>query len=353
MPRAAALIACLLLAQASWAGQLLLNNGDTIQGELKGIVGEEVVWQSDLLGEIKVNKKTILGIEAAEKLKIRGKDVPCVVESLADQHVMFACEDGDLQRFPFLALKQVVPFQGHATTNYSYSGNVRASGWKQVGNTNAEYWEVLGDINLRHGDWRHIFTLLYGAQSTESVNAQTGATVETHLHRAKGVYQLDWFFVPQWYWANSLSAATDDYINVQEEYIAASGLGYQVWESTAKSLALEGGFEYRRFYKNVNPDLDEPEVSPRVRLATQFRYQWTSGIRFNLDSVYSHSLRDQEAGMRERWEFRSDTGLNFPIGFGVSANVSATWHYINHARDLNPNAAHTDTIYRFGVNYSW
>lgn len=353
MLRVYTLIACLLLAQAGWAGQLTLANGDAIQGKLKGILGDEIVWQSDQLGEIKVPKKAVREIQADDKLKIRGKEVACWIESTTQEHVMFACEDGDLTRVPLLSLKQVVPFTGHAAANYSYWGKVRASGWRQTGTTESSYGEILVNAELRHSDWRHIMRIATSAQSNTVRNAATGATVTARTNRAIGEYGLNWFFVPQWYWANRITAESDDNLNIQEQYTAASGLGYQVWESSKVALAFELGLEHSRVYRRINPLPNEPEVALSARPATRFRYDLMSGVRFYHTSEYRHPLTDPGTGQADRKEFRSDTGLDFPIGFGVSANLSIAWNYASYARDANPYRSSTDTIYRFGVNYSW
>ncbi len=352
MLRVLAVIAGLMCVQFSWAGQLILDNGDTLQGSLKGFMGDDVIWLSDKLGEVKVPKRAVLGMQAAEQMKIPGKDLPCVVQAMINEQVILECEDGDVTRAPLLTLKQVVPYTGHAAATYAFRGMVRASGWRQTGNVESSYGEILSDLELRHGDWRHILRLSTSAQSTVTGVAD-GVPVTTRTRRGMAAYDLNWFFQPQWYLANRIAAESDDNLNIQEKYTVVSGLGYQVWESERSSLAFELGLQHSRVYRLLNPLESEPEVALSARPLTRFRYNLPASVRFYHTSHYTQPLSDGVEGQPDRREFRSDTGVDFPIGFGVSANVSVEWNIVNFTLDSNPDRSRTDTIYRFGVNYSW
>lgn len=342
-----------LCALVSHAGVLTLTNGDRIEGEFHGIRGDSVIWNSPHLGELRLAKSAVKDIQSQEQFKLRGESSPCEWRALVNLKVLFICENGASKNIPLLTLQNVVPYVGHVQANHSYSGSLRIKSWKQTGNTESAYWEVASDVRLRHSDWRHILSLNYNSQTTETHATAKAASVVTRNQRALGAYTLDWFFLPQWYWSNRLSGEKDENRNIQEQYKLSSGLGHQFWETSASALSFEGGLQHNRTYLMNNPPADEPEGYTSLRLAADYRYQFSGGLRFYHNNELSRSLDQPDPGERQRWELRTDTGLNFPVGFGVSANCSAALRYTNHARDLNPNASRIDAVYSVGVNYSW
>jgi hypothetical protein len=335
-----------------WAGMLVLDNGDQLTGELKAIEGPDLVWKSDTLGEIRVSKARVTDLKTSVPLKIRGQDQSCHLYEMLGRKLRFRC-GGKRKRYSLMGLTHVVPYDDHASLNYAYGGKLRVTGWKQAGNTDTEYLEVLSEVRLRHGDLRHDLQLTHNSQSSITTDATNGTSFKTYNRRSLASYSLSWFFVPRWFWANTGSAERDDNRNIGEEYRLASGIGHSLWESGESVLDLEMGLQYNRTYLAVNPPEQQPDSYPALRLATNFRYRLKSAAQLYNKNQYNHSLEGPDPGESERWEFRTDTGINLPIGFGISANISMEWVYINHARDQNPNASREDTTYRMGVNYSW
>lgn len=347
------LLLCLGGAPAVFAGQVVLDNGDAISGEIRGIEASAILWHSDTLGEIKLPKLRVARLISSTPLKIRGQRDPCIWLDMKGSYVRFQCGSGRKKLYSLLGLKYVIPFANHRETNYAYGGNLRLSGWKQSGNTRVQHQEIQTEVRLRHGDLRHEVILNHNSQSTTSHDYANNLVYKTHLRRSIGSYSLNWFFLPRWYWTNKISAEQDDHRNIQEEYRASSGLGHLFWENPKSSMDVEGGLQYNRTYIDQSPPADQPDTYPAVRLATNFRYQLRSGLNLYHKSHFNHSLQSPEPGESDRWELRTDTGLNFPLGFGISANFSVEWAYVNHARDQNINASLEDTIYRLGANYAW
>lgn len=336
----------------SWADQIILSNGDQLEGQFKGVTGEHVIWQSKNFGEMKIPKARVKNIHSQASFKLRGQSTPCAWQSLDNQIATFVCIKGELRRFPILSLEQVVLFEGHKDANHHYSGSLKVSGLKRRGNTESEYWEARSDVQMRHGDWRHSVVISLSGQTILIRDGIT--TFEDRDRRDHAKYSLDWFFSPRYYLSNLVSLEHDSNRNIQEEYKTSSGLGYQFWEKSETALSMVIGLEHTRTYLTLNPPADEPESYSSVRLGTDFRYKFKKGPNLYHTNSYSHAFDNSvTSGTEERWEFRSNTGLDMPIGFGISANFNFEWNYKNHAKDLDPNAFRKDTVYRVGINYSW
>lgn len=336
------------------AGEVLLRNGDAFRGHLIKITEEHIVWYSDSLGEIELKKAWVIDLSTMGDFKLRGSSVPCKWDRVRSQTVTFACVDGKVRRVSLLTLQHVVPFDGHKNANFGYGGDVRLSGWRQEGNASTEYWEAKASVRLRHADLRHNLSVRYDSQSTET--QVTGQSVTTSQNRGKGIYALDWFFLPKWYWSNQLSIETDSRRNLDEEYALASGAGYQFWESKNSALSNEFGLQVskRRFDDTAeNPPDPATQRDTALRFSTDYRYKLPLSITLYHKHEVLRALGSGVSGEAIRWEFDSETGVNLPIGFGVSASFGLDWDYVNQARNENPDASRSDAIYRIGVNYDW
>lgn len=350
--RLLAFVVAFLLSGAAHADQVVLQNGDTVEGSFKGIIGDHVHWKSPLFGEVQLPKRQVKNIHSSQSFKLRGQATPCAWQSLAEYVATFVCHKGEVRRFSLFSLQQVVPFERHSEANHSYSGNLRVSGLKKEGNVESDYWEVYTGIELRHGDWRHTVKLSTAGQA---LLIREGTTVTEDDHRRnRGEYKLDWFFVPKYYWSNMWSVEEDSNRNIQEEYKYSSGLGVQFWERPLTALSVVVGLEHNRTYIMVNPPADEPETYTSARLGTDFSYKFERGTKLYHNNTYRYALNGpKQADEERRWEFQSRSGIDIPIGFGVSADFHIEWNYKNHAKDLDPNAFRADTVYRVGVNYGW
>lgn len=338
---------------SAYAGVLTLTNGDRIAGDLYGIQGDSIVWRSPHLGELQLAKNAVKEIQSDQPLKLRGETEPCEWRALVNLNVLFICDNGESKNIPLLSLKNVVPFAGHAQANHSYSGSLRIKSWKQTGNTESEYWEASTEVRLRHSDWRHIVNLNYNSQTTETRPTAEVKPVVVRNQRALGAYTLDWFFLPRWYWSNRFTGEKDESRNIQEQYKLSSGLGHQFWETDVTALSFEGGLQHNRTYLMNNPPADEPEAYTSLRFAADYRFKFKRGLSVYHRNEFSRSFDEPGPQERQRWELHTDTGLNFPIGLGISANCSIAWNYVNHALDLNSRASKTDAVYSVGVNYGW
>lgn len=348
MLRLTLLLLGLLWAVAVPAGQVTLSNGDKLQGTLKGIEGDVIVWQSASLGEVRLPKAAIQTLESSEPMKIQGKEVPCFLARAERQRATFTCVDGDRKTFSLLSIKDIVGFRGDGLSHHVFAGKIRASGLKHSGTLDSEFWEILATMESRRNDIRNKLIFSSSSRANESTPG-----VFTRSRRLQATYGLDWFFAPQWFWANKLTYGEDDAFNIREEYALNSGLGYQFWETDATALSFELGLQQVVQYLQIAASGDNPLEYTSIRLVSDYRHRYRTGLNFYHNNEYTQSLENPNIGDEDRWTFVTNSGLSFPIGFGVSADIGLEWKYVNHARDLDPNASMSEATYRFGVNYTW
>lgn len=339
-----------LLTTSVMAGQVELNNGDKIGGQLKSVHGEEVVWAADKVGDITIKKSDIRDLKLPEPVKLRGLDEPCELSDFAEGMVSFNCAN-ETKEYSLLSLHDVVPYSSYEDSLHSYGGKLTVVGTEKSGNVESSDWLAAALINWRVNDFRHDFELRYTGEYLK-VESEPGApaTRSSVSEYYKGFYGINWFFMPRWYLLGDLTAEKDDAKQIAERYVAGLGSGFQWWESDITALKLEASFlKTKEYYDLSAADLalgtDDRKEFTSGRLAVDFRYLFPKDITFFHRGEVSQNLDDSDD-----WRAYADTGINAPLGFGVSASLLVTYDYSNAPQE---GVEKSDTTYRFGVSYSW
>lgn len=326
----------LLMAANTWAGQLTLVNGDTIKGEISSINETQVIWQSDMLGELRITKTNVKNMKSSMALKLRGEREPCYWADLEDDLAQFACDDGSLTDIPFLAIEEIVRFEGYRDTLHQYAGKLTIVGSQATGNKQQQDWVIDTDVTMRHADFRHEVGLKYEQESV---------SLGPLLHEAEAQYSLDWFFKPQWFWFADLSALMDETKNIEQKATLGSGVGYQFWERQRSALSIELGAQYADEKFDASIVEQDTRQTGSWRISTNYRYQFPLSIALYHKNKFLQSLDNGQ-----QWEIDSETGLRMPIGKSVSADIKYEYDYDN----LPPEGTvKEDSMLRFGLGYAW
>ncbi len=328
------------------AGEIVLNNGDKLSGQFIRLEGNTIIWKSPVLGELKIKKHKIQALYSPKALKVRGKKVPCQWSSIRQEKVEFSCEDGDVHRVAIMTLDKVIPFRRFKRETLGVNGKVSVVGTQSQGNVTARDWLAHTNISMRFHDFRHVWNLQVKSRQTQSESVNGVASRNPINEQYRGSYALDWFVTDQWYLFNEIEARKDEVKNIQERYSFSSGFGYQFWESKKTALSTEAGARYtHEYFDELNNLSEDQREFASWRMATDFRYKIGRGTSVFHKNEFSQSLDEQD-----EWEFDSLTGVVVPLGFGVSADLSAEYDF-----DSTPpnNTEKDDTTFRVGLGYSW
>lgn len=332
----------LLISSTSFAGEIILNNGDWIKGDLKRLQDDIIYWQSENFGELTIDKNKVLQLRTDTYMKVNGHDLPCRVRGMDEGRLMYDCADGDKVKMSLLSVDSLQPYAEYAAGAYDYEGKVAVSGTHSRGNKVEEDWDVASEVKFRRGEYRHVMTLDYESESSDDDPVDEEYDVK---------YRLDWFFDESWFWYNEAGIGADDSKNIDESYLLGTGLGHQVWESHRGGLALELGVEYIK--ELFNPD-EEQELDPTfdskldqtlLRFATDFSYQFPLSLKF----IHNHELL-YSVDNSDDWRFASDTGFNVPLGKGLFSEFMLEYDYDNDPQAEN---RREDTKFKVGVGYEW
>ncbi|HQY70591.1 MAG TPA: hypothetical protein PLW13_09195, partial [Pseudomonadales bacterium] len=125
-----------LFSAAAGAGELYLRNGARIPGELRSVDGRNIVWRAELIGDIKVETKSIASVDSttAARLQVGASDAleNCHLSGDAN-NVALRCTEGTTATAQWRDIE---------TAEAESSGKVTASLTRERGNSFSDDYEV-------------------------------------------------------------------------------------------------------------------------------------------------------------------------------------------------------------------
>lgn len=329
-----------LLPVSAFSGELVLKNGDRLQGDLVKLEGESVVWASESFGNLSVAKQDVDQLNTTTLIKMDGHPEPCTITSVSGGNVRFSCADSTSGQVSLLSLELTLPYEDYFAGARTYKGKVALAGTHTTGNKKEEDWELDTEIELRRGDFRHMFGAEYESESTNDAPAD---------EEFEFSYSLDWFFQERWFWYNDVSIGAEESKNIDERYALGSGFGYQFWESDRSALSVESGVSFVKELFDRSENADDTFESQSERGVLRWAANYFYVLPFSAALVHKHEiLYSLEDG--EDWELDSDTGINIPLGAGLFSEFKVEYDYDNQPLQ---NEKKSDTKFSVGLGYEW
>ncbi len=328
----------LCFSQLSYAGEVLLDNGDSLQGEIAAIYADRVEWLSPVFGKLNLPKNSIVELISSVPLKLRARDGACYWAGLRQGVVTFECDEDGEVNLQFLAVKEAVRYEGFRKATYDYRGKLSATGHRDSGRVQRQDWNVDTNIFMRHTDFRHDIWLKYRAESQNETELQL---------RLEASYQFDWFFAPKTFYSNRGSALKDELRFIDSRYAFSMGVGYQFWENRISALSVETGPQYlnETTFDQNDPNITTNESYGSWRLASSFRLLLPRDTRLFSNVEFLQSLH-----VGDDWEADTDSGLSLPIAGGITADIAFSYDYDNTPPE---GVSARDSRLRVGLGYQW
>jgi hypothetical protein len=328
------------LAPYTFAGELILNNGDRLEGELVGIEGDNLVWNSVSFGELQVATSRVDSVQTTLAFKLDGHEEPCYWLTVNEGIVQFECDNGEQGKVELMLLDTIVPHQEYVGGHYNYRGKLTVSGRQSSGNKEEEIWAVDSETLFRRGDYRHETQIEFDSISLNNQPSES---------RGETRYSLDWFFAERWFWYNNVQFGFDEPANIDESYIYGTGAGYQVWETATSALSVETGIDYVKefFHAPSMPTLAFEDVNETAawRWALDFRYL----LPYNTAIFHRHQLI-KSLEESEDWLLDFELGLSMPLMGQLYTEVKLDYDVDNLPVEGNRREDKQVTV---GVGYSW
>ena len=293
LPKTLAVIAATISVSYSYpahSDQIVLTNGDTLQGTVIDQTETSVTWESDNFGTLNIPTQQIASINSSdtnsEALKIKS----------------------------------------------AYVGNIGLSGSYLGGNEQRDDLELNILLTLEQGNLTHNTEINYETLGQENV-----ATIKDF-----GIaYGIDWAIDDSWYWGNNIFYGADDKRQIDQSVSVGTNLGYQFWKTEDGKLSTEIGLAW------INDKLFSSIDDERIALVWSGNYQKQLNKRVSF--AYSHqlnvSMKDSDNS-----QLSADIGFIIPVTNKLDTKISYDWSIDNQPEQGNEKI---DRKLKFGADYSF
>lgn len=293
LPKTLAVIAATISVFYSYpahSDQIVLTNGDTLQGTVIDQTETSVTWESDNFGTLNIPTQQIASINSSdtnsEALKIKS----------------------------------------------AYVGNIGLSGSYLGGNEQRDDLELNILLTLEQDNLTHNTEINYETLGQENV-----ATIKDF-----GIaYGIDWAIDDSWYWGNNIFYGADDKRQIDQSVSVGTNLGYQFWKTEDGKLSTEIGLAW------INDKLFSSIDDERIALVWSGNYQKQLNKKVSLS--YSHqlnvSMKDSDNS-----QLSADIGFIIPVTNKLDTKISWDWSIDNQPEQGNEKI---DRKLKFGADYSF
>ena len=293
LPKTLAVIAATISVFYSYpahSDQIVLTNGDTLQGTVIDQTETSVTWESDNFGTLNIPTQQIASINSSdtnsEALKIKS----------------------------------------------AYVGNIGLSGSYLGGNEQRDDLELNILLTLEQDNLTHNTEINYETLGQENV-----ATIKDF-----GIaYGIDWAIDDSWYWGNNIFYGADDKRQIDQSVSVGTNLGYQFWKTEDGKLSTEIGLAW------INDKLFSSIDDERIALVWSGNYQKQLNTRVSF--AYSHqlniSMKDSDNS-----QLSADIGFIIPVTNKLDTKISWDWSIDNQPEQGNEKI---DRKLKFGADYSF
>ena len=299
-----------------------LTSGEWLKGSIKAMYDEELEFDSDELGLLKLDIEDIKVIRSAQVVNARTMDDRVAtgkllledgkVTVLGDESETFAKED-------LMTITAGVPRERNFWVGkVSLGGNVRSG--------NTDQTEYGGSMNFERRTVNNRMTLDYlGSFSETEID---GSNVQTaNNHRANFVW--DYFLTPKWFLRPiSIEYYRDPFQNIAHRYTVGAGIGYQILDTSKISWQVYAGPSYLwTEYDQVNPGESSSDDSFTFTAGTLYRHELTDWVDFKYD--YNFAIANADAG---GYNHHMLAGLSFDLIGDLDFDISFVWDRVQDPR---------------------
>ena len=241
------------------AGELRLDNGARLPGELIAITGTRVIWNAGPIGRIEIDKQHVREIESDNRVDLsisgHGNVRACRIRGEASSATV-RCEGEPDRAASLVDIDRFHP-------DWESSGKVAASLTLERGNKSSDEVEFDGKSSWKRGARRHTLDVSIDYEEKRDVKVNDEAEL---------AYQADFLRRNGWYYYLRAEYDRDRFSSLQESTLMGPGIGREMDFGKVLTLRLQGGIDAYRF------DLAEYGRFHGEAGNLQWRVDWATGL---------------------------------------------------------------------------
>jgi hypothetical protein len=324
------------------ADELMMKNGDRLQGSVVSMSMGKLVFKTSYAGEITIKWEEVEKLTTDQPLEAYLRDEETLIGKVTardDGNLILEPADGSppvpVQLAQVKTLERPKPPAG-----WEFSGNISAGASKETGNTNTEKYNLIG--NLTVSKLPHVIKL-YGEFRKEwskdklsKDNALGSATYERFLDK-------------KWFVFGNVTAQTDKFKDLDLLGNVAAGPGYQFWRSRNKNLSAKIGpaYGYEKYSKNMKFLGGKDQ---RDYFAGYWALDFDMWFFDKFFQVFHHNDLLYDVQDSSNWVVRTRTGIRIPMVLKLFASFQFNYEYDNQPADGKKNY---DQSWNFGLGWAF
>ncbi len=356
MKKVCYITAVMVMAAACWCGadMIQFTNGDRLTGTFVRFEEGNIIFISEVLGEVKLDPARIVTFTSAEPANIYFQDgtmTTARIEASEAGRITIAPLDLVTQRT--ISLGDLARINPTPAAPPKWTGNISAGLSATRGNTFTNAANISANALLRRAKDRTQAYMNYLAAQSKAGNGD--------MQNTQGAFtvggQYDYFFTEKFYGFTNARYHTDHVANLDYRMLGGLGVGYQWVESEKLNFSTDIGVaeiceQYtERVLEDVNGDgiaWDKVTTSSdEISLQMGYHFDWTinSLLSFHHNTRYYPAFSDFTDYL-----LTSDAEIRAKLTDNMFANFQALLEY-----DSTPgrDATHADTKYILGIGYNF
>ncbi len=331
-----------MFASIAGADELIMKNGDRLQGTVVSMSLGKLIFKTSYAGEITIKWDEVATLTTEKPFEAYLRDEETLIGKIK------AGEDGSLILQPADGSPPVTVFVAQIKTleqpkqpaKWEFSGNVSAGASKETGNTNTEKYNLIG--NLTVSKLPHVIKL-YGEFRKE------WSSDKLSKDNALGSATYEHFLDKKWFVFGNATAQTDKFKDLDLLGSVAAGPGYQFWRSRDKNLSAKIGpaYGYEKYTKNMK-FLDNK--NQRDYFAGYWALDFDMWFFDRFFQVYHHDDMVYDFQDSDNWVVRTRTGIRIPMVLKLFASFQFNYEYDNQPADGKKNY---DQSWNFGLGWAF
>jgi putative salt-induced outer membrane protein YdiY len=313
------------------AGELRLENGAVLPGELVSIGTRTLAWKADKIGEVTVTKADVVFLHTSNRTTVK-----VAPDQATQADCLVAVTYGDWSVDCSDQLKsQVVAFANLNTPPPTTSSAGKFTVALDIDRGANPSEEINVDLNgrwLRPGH-RHSVDVSIDYQETNNDVTEDDADAN---------YQYDILRDRGWYWFGRTRYYRDKFEALNEVYAATGGIGRDFTPAEDLKLSLQGGPALMYYYYIDQDGQTEPGANLRWTAAWQTPWRGiTASHSGEVGWVFS---------IADAYLFQSKTSLTFPLYQGLIAELRLQY---DKSGVSVTNSGNHDLEWILALGYKW
>ncbi len=322
----------ILLASAvitARADELIMKNGDRLQGKVKSLSSGKLVFETSYAGNITINWDQVDRLTAKGPLEVFLSDETVLKGSVAvkkDGTLVFEPESGAPAQ-PITAADIKTISLPEPPPSWKFDARVSTGLSIESGNTNNKKFNIDGELGLTKYPNR---LTLYGEANLEEADDKETAN--------NSLLTLDYnrFLSKKWYLFTNGQYKRDRFQDLTLLGALSAGAGYQIWQSKKKNLSLKVGPSY----------VTERYSKPMANFGGKDERNYAAGF-WSIDfdmwflnrfmQFFHHDDGFLSFEDTDVWRLHTRTGVRIPLVSKLFSSLQYNYDWVNSPADGKTN----------------